>query len=216
MFSSSLRVTAGLRAILCKCLQSHAEDRYPSAATLLEDLERETAHLPLVHAPEPILSGRLFKLVRRYPRFFAVSTVLTACSLIVGILISSLRESNERNLRLEAAESFAEFRTASDQVFLSFLDSTSTAPEERTAKRSDLLASAFRTAGLVPDPRSQELRWNRIAPVLSDTEQHQLEQRLLAVSFFALQHILQSQAALRSDPASMELRVRSWLRSRSS
>jgi eukaryotic-like serine/threonine-protein kinase len=77
--------SAGLRAIVVKCLQFEPENRYASASELLEDLDRETANLPLGHASEGLLTSRVPKLIRRYPRVFATVPVALFCFSIVAI-----------------------------------------------------------------------------------------------------------------------------------
>lgn len=77
--------TAGLRAIVAKCLQFESEKRYSTASELLEDIDRETANLPLIHAFEGFYSSRLPKLTRRYPRVFATVPVALFCLSIVAI-----------------------------------------------------------------------------------------------------------------------------------
>ena len=77
--------TAGLRAIIAKCLQVEPEKRYTSASELLEDIDRETANLPLIHADEGFFTSRLPKLTRRYPRVFATVPVALFCLSIVAV-----------------------------------------------------------------------------------------------------------------------------------
>lgn len=77
--------TAGLQAIIGKCLQFEPKKRYDTASELLEDIDREIANLPLSHAAESFFASRLPKLTRRYPRVFATVPVALFCLVIVAM-----------------------------------------------------------------------------------------------------------------------------------
>lgn len=77
--------TAGLQAIITKCLQLEPKKRYDTASELLEDIDREIANLPLSHAVEGFVASRLPKLIRRYPRVFATVPVALFCLSIIAI-----------------------------------------------------------------------------------------------------------------------------------
>jgi serine/threonine protein kinase/Tfp pilus assembly protein PilF len=61
-------VSPALEAIVRRCLEPQADHRYQTASELREDLERQRAHLPLRHTPEPSLRERARKWGRRHPR----------------------------------------------------------------------------------------------------------------------------------------------------
>ncbi len=106
---ANANATAGLRAIIAKCLEFKPEDRYATATQVLEDIHQESSNLPLIHARESLLRSQLPKIIRRYPRLFSVAPVVAFCLLVVS-LTSVLaarwwRSSNE----LAARSQFEEF-----------------------------------------------------------------------------------------------------------
>lgn len=58
-------VSPAVEAMICRCLQPRAEQRYPTARQLQEDLERHLKDLPLCHIWEPSLRERAGKWARR-------------------------------------------------------------------------------------------------------------------------------------------------------
>ncbi len=82
---SKQHATAGLQAIVTKCLHADPTERYSDASKLLEDLDAEKRNLPLQHAPEPFFRSRLKKAVQRYPRIASGTLVLSVCAVMLSI-----------------------------------------------------------------------------------------------------------------------------------
>lgn len=82
---ASRSVSAGMKAIIAKCLEHDPSNRYRNGSLLLEDVERERSHQPLKHAKEPLLSSRIRKIGRRYPKLFSVIPVAMLSSLLIAL-----------------------------------------------------------------------------------------------------------------------------------
>lgn len=115
-------VTAGLKSIIQKCLSFSPSERYLSAVTLLEDVEREFANRPLLHAPESLIVGRVPKLMRRYPRLFSAGPVALFGILASGLLASLVVVSWNKNSMLDAQARLASFRVESQLLLTEMLD----------------------------------------------------------------------------------------------
>src|SRR5437764_177024 len=72
-----------LEAVCLKCLEKDSRRRYPSAASLADDLRRFLAGQPTVARPLSA-AGRTAKFVRRYPIHAALAAV-TLLSLAAGL-----------------------------------------------------------------------------------------------------------------------------------
>jgi eukaryotic-like serine/threonine-protein kinase len=79
----SRKAPNGLKAIVEKCLNYRSSDRYRDAGELLDDIEAERMHLPLITARDQWFASRLPKLTRRYPRVFSAGSVGVASALLV-------------------------------------------------------------------------------------------------------------------------------------
>jgi eukaryotic-like serine/threonine-protein kinase len=82
----NLAVSLGAESIVRHCLEPEPARRYQSARELQEDLERQLADRPLVHAREPSLRERARKWTRRHPRLSSSTSV----GLIAAVLILAL------------------------------------------------------------------------------------------------------------------------------
>ncbi len=76
-------VTPAVEAIVRKLLAPEPQDRYQSAAELLEDIDRHLADLPLRHVPEPSLRERFQKWRRRNPRLLRRAAIGAAAALVL-------------------------------------------------------------------------------------------------------------------------------------
>src|SRR5206468_124952 len=114
--------------------------RYQGARQLQEDLERHLADLPLRHAPEPSPRERARKWARRHPRLTSATSVagLAAGLLLALGLLFVVR--GARLARLEAADSYQQFRADVRAAQVLFLD----APTGQT--RLEAIAAACRRA----------------------------------------------------------------------
>jgi serine/threonine protein kinase len=81
------QVSPGLADVVVRCLARSAEDRYPSAAALADDLRRHLADLPLRGVPNRSLGERWRKWRRRRPAGLAVAVALAAglVALVTGV-----------------------------------------------------------------------------------------------------------------------------------
>jgi tetratricopeptide (TPR) repeat protein len=97
-------VSPAVASVLRHCLEPDPARRYQSAADLRDDVERQLAHLPLRHAPEPSWAERLGKWARRHPRLTSAYTA-AAIGLVVVLALGLLYVARGRQLaRLEATE----------------------------------------------------------------------------------------------------------------
>ncbi|MGC8643518.1 MAG: protein kinase domain-containing protein, partial [Isosphaeraceae bacterium] len=74
-FPDSAAVPTPLQAVIRRCLEPEASDRYQHAADLAADLRAVADDLPLVHAREPIVS-RISRRLRRNRRQLAMTAIL--------------------------------------------------------------------------------------------------------------------------------------------
>ncbi len=106
----SSRASAGLKAIVLKCLEWEQEKRYRNASALLEDLERESSFLPLKHAKEPVLPSRLIKFTKRYPRLFSAASVAFVAAIGLGSLSLAATSWWMRSKELQSLASVDDWR----------------------------------------------------------------------------------------------------------
>ena len=107
-------VTPAVMSILATCLDPDPANRYPSAAALRDDLQRQLDSRPLAFAPERSWRERASKWCRRHPRLSSSTTigVVAAALLAVGASVFLHRQ---RTLdRLEAGEKARAARDAHD------------------------------------------------------------------------------------------------------
>ncbi len=76
--------------IIGKLLAFETDDRYDSAQSLYEDLERQLSNLPLKHARNRSLSERLKKWIARHPRLSSSAVVGSALGLVIAASIALL------------------------------------------------------------------------------------------------------------------------------
>ena len=81
-------VTPAVAAILTKCLAPDPVDRYPSAAELREDLQRQLENKPLRYAPDRSVRERVRKWTRRHPRL-ASGTTVSAVAVVLLLIVSA-------------------------------------------------------------------------------------------------------------------------------
>lgn len=111
-------VSPAAASLVQHCLEPSPGRRYPSAHALHEDLQRQLAHLPLRHAPEPSLRERAAKWQRRHPRLTSSATVsLGALLLLLGMLagfhgyldaVAQRQDDIERTVAVESMQRLGE------------------------------------------------------------------------------------------------------------
>ncbi len=133
-------VSPAAAAVVGRCLEADPARRYQTARQLQQDLERHLADLPLRHTREPSLRERGRKWARRHPRLTSATGVgcLAATLLLALGFLFLLR--GERLARMEAAETFRQFRADVRQAQVLFLD----APSGQV--RPEVIAAACRRA----------------------------------------------------------------------
>ena len=82
-------VSPATAAILAACLDPDPARRYPSAAALRDDLQRQLDSRPLAFAREPSARERARKWARRHPRLASGSTVATVAGVVL-LLVAGL------------------------------------------------------------------------------------------------------------------------------
>jgi serine/threonine protein kinase/Flp pilus assembly protein TadD len=102
-------VSPAAESIVRRCLEPDPARRYRSARELQEDLERQLAHRPLRHAPNPSWRERARKWVRRHPRLASSTTAAALAAVVVVALAGALALRGQRIARLEAAQTLSRF-----------------------------------------------------------------------------------------------------------
>jgi eukaryotic-like serine/threonine-protein kinase len=138
-------------AIVRRCLESDAGRRYQSARQLVDDLQRQVDHLPLLHTPEPSVRERVGKWARRHPRLSSTTTVVLLAVVLIGALGSGLVARQHRLERFEARESLR--RLGSEVKSAELLLSASDAPATKIDEGLTLCKTAASRYGVVDDPR---------------------------------------------------------------
>jgi eukaryotic-like serine/threonine-protein kinase len=110
---SSSTATAGLKSIVRKCLSFSPNDRYASAQSLYEDIEREISLQPLLHARESWIAGRIPKMVRRYPRLFSAGPITLVSLLVTGLAVSLTLMAWKRSSVLDVQAQLTRFQNDS-------------------------------------------------------------------------------------------------------
>jgi eukaryotic-like serine/threonine-protein kinase len=146
--------THGLMSIIRKCLRFSPRERYASALLLLEDVERELAHRPLVHARESLIFGGLPKLVRRYPRIFSAGPVALVSLLVIGLFASQAFMGWKRSQILETHSRLARFQDESKLLMAEMVDPIPTQWESLLSKASRLTEDLLAGKSSSDDPSS--------------------------------------------------------------
>ncbi|MEX0586169.1 MAG: serine/threonine-protein kinase, partial [Pirellulales bacterium] len=107
------QVTPAVEAILRRCLEPDPNRRYQTAGQLVEDLQRQLTHRPLMHAREPSRIERAQKWSRRHPRLASGSTVATATAILIAVLAGLYVEAKRQVVRQEVRNALATFEAES-------------------------------------------------------------------------------------------------------
>ncbi len=110
-------VSPAVESIVGHCLEPEPDNRYDSARSLLEDLERHLAHQPLKHAPDPSRRERASKWVKRHPWLISFLVLGTLGLGGGGGIASKLTAQRERIGRYEAHMTVAKFDLAAKDTF---------------------------------------------------------------------------------------------------
>jgi serine/threonine protein kinase/Flp pilus assembly protein TadD len=147
--SHNPRVSPAVESILRKCLEADPARRYQTAQELRDDLQRQLADAPLLHAAEPSYAERLQKWGRRHPRLSSWTTA----SLVGGVLLLSLLlvlVSRARRLDAhEARDLLTSFRDTSRTAGLFLVGRHDDEAERREGQ--SLARQALATYGVLED-----------------------------------------------------------------
>ncbi len=102
-------ISPAVESIVRHCLEPDPARRYQSGHELREDLERQLAHLPLKHAPEPALRERAVKWTRRHPRLASITTVAAAAAVLLALLTAAFVVRGQRLKQFQAVETLNGF-----------------------------------------------------------------------------------------------------------
>jgi serine/threonine-protein kinase len=135
---SARRLRATLRgdldAIVAKTLQRDVGERYSSAATLAEDLQRHLRHEPVV-ARAGAFRYRASKFARRYR-----GTLLTAAAIAVGLMATTVVALlHMREARIQRDEAFLQAQRAEAQRRFTTLMLTQIGTDGRTASLEEVI-----------------------------------------------------------------------------
>ena len=203
------QVSPAVESIVQHCLEPDPSRRYQSAADLREDIERQMAHLPLKHAPEPSLRERFAKWSRRHPRL----TSSTSVALLIGLLslgvFAALLARSQRLERLEAAESLSLFRDEAATV--RYLLNTRVHDRDRRARAVALGREALRRYDTMTAP---DWRNRSLVAALDPKDRRELLEEVGAVLLFLARAGQLDVQDLKADDPSREQGARAALRLR--
>jgi serine/threonine protein kinase len=98
------QVSVGLADVVCKCLATDPNDRYPDMAALAADLRRHLAYLPLVGVRNRSLAERWQKWRQRRPQAMArIGMSLVAVTATTAVLLGGVNYFTDRMSRAHAA-----------------------------------------------------------------------------------------------------------------
>ncbi len=153
------RFRGDVETIIQKALESDPARRYPSAASLAADIHRHLDNVPIQARP-PTRAYRLLKFTRRH-RGLTLGAVSTFITLVIGLIVSVLFASQERDQRIRADENALEMRRSEARVVSGLMESAVTHLE-----RGDYW-EASKQHRLVPST-SRDWGWRLLALSLPD------------------------------------------------
>ena len=173
------RVSAGLSAIVARCLESDVTRRYASAGQLAEDLRRYQQDLPLRHAADRSIRERSGKWLRRNARAVRWAVAASLVGLLVSLSAMYMARQN-RLADLEAATSFTEFENDAHAALLN-LHAPGIEPElhalgQAAAKR------AVEKLGLLNDNSLRSATISRLTPAQQSAARRQGVELLYALA----------------------------------
>lgn len=172
---SNPSVTPATEAIVRRCLAPDPAERYPSAAALREDLQRQLDHLPLKHTREPSLRERLGKWRRRHPRLSSGTTVALAAVVLLASLSAALIARQRHVETLEAVQGLLSLHESASGLAVRLARSDAP-PSEIAAALADCRAA------LAPF-QLEEPSWRQRPRVsrLTDAQQQELKRTLAEI-----------------------------------
>jgi serine/threonine protein kinase/Flp pilus assembly protein TadD len=167
-------VSPAVESIVLKCLAFDPAERYSSARALLEDLDRQSHHLPLRHAPNRSVGERVKKWARRHPRLSSSACLGTLAAVLLVATAGLAGYQHQRRMGLEARENWSGFRDESMQFQLSLTG----LPEDDNKPLAESVEKGRKALGRYPSP--SDPTWARSSQVkhLSEAEQKQLREEV--------------------------------------
>ncbi len=104
------QISRDTESIVHRCLSPSLEDRYQSASELIEDLDCQLHHLPLVHAANCSLSERMQKWFHRHPQLTSVSGILTVASVAVLFVVILWLKTDQKYQAVQARQWLTDFQ----------------------------------------------------------------------------------------------------------
>lgn len=141
-------VSPAVEAIVHKCLAFDPAERYPSARTLMEDLDRQLGDEPLKHAPNPSCRERLKKWCRRHPRLSSWASLGTCAAILIAGCVGFAAYQHDRRMGLEARENWGAFRDDSMRFQLSLTG----LPEDNSKPLTEAVANGRKALEHYPSP----------------------------------------------------------------
>lgn len=184
----SSHATAGMRAIICKCITPEVADKYANAGELAEDLLREQQNRPLAYAREPLVQGRLRKVMRRYPKLLTGGTMALITAVILGMFSSSYLNSLAQAERLNSVERLELLADVGDQASEVFAV-TGANGEGQPLTASEIADRTMRALG-VAEVDALRPAWNKMLLTLTDAERQAAEQSLFSISMPVVQAMI--------------------------
>jgi serine/threonine protein kinase/Flp pilus assembly protein TadD len=147
------QVSPAVESIVKHCLEPNPTRRYQSASQLVEDLERQMANLPLIHAPEPSTRERLTKWARRHPRLTSTTSLVIFLGFMALAVFAGMFAQVQQQAKLEAIVSLAQFREEASTV--RYLLNTRVFDRERRARAVGLGSEALKRYEVPDNPEWQ-------------------------------------------------------------
>lgn len=166
-------VTPAVDAIVRRCLAPDPRDRYQSVRALQEDIRRQRAHLPLLHAREPSWRERGRKWLKRHPRLASLTTALAATLLISSVLGGLAVYRGQRLRQYEAVATFQRFEEELNGAQFHLAQAV-TDPQ----RRADVSARARQALELYPLLDNPNWREEAAVRCLPGAQQDKLEEGL--------------------------------------
>ena len=98
-------VSPAVASIVHRCLAAEPTKRYQNARHLQEDLERHLQNLSLKHAPEPSLTERSRKFLRRHPALTSLTSMAVVAAVVIAALTAGFVVRGQSVARQEALDS---------------------------------------------------------------------------------------------------------------
>jgi serine/threonine protein kinase/tetratricopeptide (TPR) repeat protein len=166
-------VSPAAEAIVRKCLHPDPAQRYQTCRDLKEDLERQLAHQPLLHQPEPSLRERARKWIRRNGWVRSTAAVAAVLGVVIAGLVGLVLNNKWRAEKEEAIHQLADFRKEHQAAQVLFYARDTDKDEELEGQAA--VRRALDMYGVTEDPEWRNRLMVRRLPI---AERQELERDL--------------------------------------